>query len=119
MIAKRAIDTFHEENHREAILVYADGSVKNRKGKCLSRSLGYGACSSVVVPVDDFQDVSVSTKEVGQVTNNVECEVAGLALALQNIVKQFHGQETSESRRKAFTLSDCQAAIDIYAYKVM
>ena len=113
LMAKRAIDTFHEENHKEAIIVYTDGSVKNRKEKCLSRSLGYGACSSVVVPVDDSQDVSVSTKEVGLVTNNVECEVAGIALALQNIAEQFPGQDTSESHRKAFILSDCQAAIDI------
>ena len=61
----------------------------------------------MVVPVDDFQDVNVSTKELGQVTNNVKCEVAGIALALQNIVEQFHGQETSESRTKALILSDC------------
>ena len=67
LMAKRAIDTFHEENHKEAIIVYTDGSVKNRKEKCLSRSLGYGACSSVVVPVDDSQDVSISTKEVGNI----------------------------------------------------
>ena len=54
----------------------------------------------MVVPVDDSQDVSVSTKEVGLVTNNVECEVAGIALALQNIAEQFAGKATSESHRR-------------------
>ena len=53
------------------------------------------------------------SKEVGLVTNNVECDVAGIALALQNIAEQFPSQDTSESHRKAFILSDCQAAIDI------
>ena len=53
VIAKTAIDAFHDENANQAVLVYTDGSIKNRQEKCLTISIGYGACSSIVYDPDE------------------------------------------------------------------
>ena len=111
--AKNAIDTFHREYSEGALIAYTDGSVKNRHEKCLSKSLGYGACSSVMVHFNDCKNIKVSTGEVGVVTNNVECEVEGIALALKETSMFFKNVMTSKEHRKAYVLSDCKAAIDI------
>ena len=109
--AKSAIDNFHKDNIEEAVLVYTDGSVKNRHESCLSKSLGYGACSSIMFLLEETETMITSTKEVGMITNNVECEVEGIALALRELSKLMLNSRCK--KKEAFILSDCQAAIDI------
>ena len=45
------------------------------------------------------------------ITNNVECEVEGIALALRELSKLMLNSRCK--KKEAFILSDCQAAIDI------
>ena len=111
LAAKSAIENFHKDNIKEAVILYTDGSVKNRHESCLSKSLGYGACSSIVFLLEETETMITSTNEVGMITNNVECEVEGIALALREFSKLMLNSRCK--KKKALILSDCRAAIDI------
>ena len=82
--AKAAIEEFHRDNCGNSILVYTDGSIHNRKKEQLPQSLGFGACAAVLIPLEEETAV-VTSKCVGTMTDNVECEVVGIKIALSAI----------------------------------
>ena len=49
--------------------------------------MGYGACASVLIPIGNFFEISTKTEPVGVVVDNVECEVAGIKVALQHMTE--------------------------------
>ena len=53
----------------------------------MGKSIGKGGCGAVVVPPDG--EVQSFSKFVSNFTENVECEVEGLVLALTEAVKYF------------------------------
>ena len=50
-------------------MVSTDGSVKTRNQENLPQTLGYGACSAIIIPIGNNQDVIPSNKHVGILTN--------------------------------------------------
>ena len=64
---------------------------------------------SILIPVGNQIEVIPSNSYVGKITNNVECEVAGIELALEQIAKY----PPDIYNKEAFIPCDCMSAIDI------
>ena len=94
-------------------MVFTDGSVKNRDSEGMPQTLGYGACASILIPVEIGRDVIPNNKHVGLITNNVECEVAGIELALNQIVQYIKDISINCYNKEIFIFCDCTSAIDI------
>ena len=110
-IGKEAIENFVSEHKGQNIMVFTDGSVKNRDSEGMPQTLGYGACASILIPVEIGRDVIPSNKHVGLITNNVECEVAGIELALNQIVQYIKDISIDCYNKEIFIF--CDSAIDI------
>ena len=112
-IGKESIENFVTEHKGIDIMAFTDGSVKNRADENLPQTLGYGACSSILIPVGNSENVRASNKHVGILTNNVECEVAGIELALEQINEYAEEVFQERMNAEAFIFCDCLSAIDI------
>ena len=51
------------------IMIFTDRSVKMSNKENLPQTLGYGACSAIIIPIGNNQDVIPSNKHVGVLTN--------------------------------------------------
>ena len=100
------MDTFLEDKHGVNLLVFTDGSA-------MEKSIGKGGCGAVVVPPEG--EVRVSSKFVSNFTENVECEVEGLVLALSEAVKYY--QESGQQNDCCYIFTDCKSAIDILVFQ--
>ena len=94
-------------------MVFADGSVKDRNSEGMTQTLGYGACAFIPILVGNERDVIPNIQHVGLITNNVECEVAGIELALNQIVKYIKAIPINSYIKKAFIFCAFTLAIDI------
>ena len=112
-IGKEAIENFVSEHKGQNIMVFTDGSVKNRDSEGMPQTLGYGACASILIPVEIGRDVISNNKHVGLITINVECEVAGIELALNQIVQYIKDISINCYNKEIFIFCDCTSAIDI------
>ena len=65
--------------------MYTDGSAHNRSKEQLPQLLGFGAYAAVLIPSEDERTSLISAKDVGTATDNVECEVVGVQIALEAI----------------------------------
>ena len=77
----------------------------------MGESFGHGGCGVVVVPPDQ-NEVKVTSKFVSRFTENVECEVEGVALALAEALRFY--QESGTRNDCCYIFSDCESAIDIF-----
>ena len=64
-IGKESIENFVTEHKGINIMAFTDGSVKNRADENLPQTLGYGACSFILIPVGNSVNISSSNKHVG------------------------------------------------------
>ena len=83
-----------------------------RKKEQLPQSLGFGACAAVLIPLEEETAV-VTSKCVGTMTDNVECEVAGIKIALSAISEYVTNPTYSKQNCHAYILTDYIAVIDI------
>ena len=88
---------------RLTLLVFSDGSV-------MGNTIGQGGCGVVVVP-PDLTEITTS-KFVSRFTENVECEVEGVVLALSEALNYCKGSDIRDNICYIFT--DCESAIDIF-----
>ena len=79
--AKDKIESFINIKREESVLIFTDGSVCNRGGN-FPLTLGFGACSAVLVP-PDIQMKSSHVEEVSNITDNVHCEIHAISLAIK------------------------------------
>jgi len=108
--AKSEMDSFISNLSHDSLLVFTDGSISNRGGS-LPATVGFGACSAVLVdPADNNRKIKGS-QAVGNITDNVECETQGIALALELLEKYM--DERVLRAKKCFIFCDCKAAIEI------
>ena len=90
-----------------------DRSVHNRDKDKLPQTLGYGAGAAVLIPLEADKNVIVTVENVGTATDNVECEVTGVMIALNTVEKYTVGSNYGVTDLEAFILTDCVAAIDV------
>ena len=86
------------------LLVFTDGSA-------MGQSFGHGGCGVVIVPPEQGE-VKVFSKFVGKLTENVECEVEGIVLALVEALRFY--KESGIVNDCLYIFSDCESAIDIF-----
>ena len=103
-MALTQINMFLNNKLGSNVLVFSDGSA-------MGKSFGHGGCGVVVVPPDQG-DVKVSSKFVGKMTENVECEVEGIVLALVEALRFY--KESGIKNDCCYIFSDCESAIDIF-----
>ena len=77
----------------------------------MGTSIGHGGCGVVVVPPNQT-DVKTTSKFVSKFTENVECEIEGIVLALNEAVSFYHQSEIRNDNCYIFT--DCESAIDVF-----
>ena len=66
--------------------------------------MGFGACAAILIPLEEENEAVVRSKEVGIVTDNVECEVVGIELALEAIDQYTNMPDFSIEHCKVFML---------------
>ena len=97
------LNEFLKDKQGANVLVFSDGSA-------MGRSIGLGGCGAVLVPPDGAE-VRVTSKFVSQLTENVECEVEGVILALSEALTYY--EETGKQNDNCYIFTDCESAIDI------
>ena len=102
-IALSQLNIFLNDKLGTNVLVFSDGSA-------MGKSFGPGGCGVVLVPPYQ-EDVKVSSKYVGAFTENVECEVEGVVLALTEALNYY--REAGIESDSCYVFSDCESAIDI------
>ena len=109
---KESIEKFIQDHEGKDVMVFTDGSIKMRKpAENLPPTLGFGACASVLIPPSKTH--IIESKYVGTLTNNVECEVAGIMLALEQTVHWIQKNRNLNRSFDVYVLCDCTSAIDI------
>ena len=106
--AKREVETFIQIHNPNSVFAFTDGSIKNRGGS-LPETVGFGACAAVIT--EDNTVIAKEAREVGNITENVECELEGIVLALELLVKLIEDRQLSPTN--LYVLTDCKAAIQI------
>ena len=102
-----AENTFNEFQNRIAnrfLSIYTDGSV-------IGNPAGYGACSAVLVPIEPTPDVYTVANIVGADTNNVDCELLAIHLALNMAIGYLKWRNKKD--KTFFICSDSTSAIQI------
>ena len=100
------MEVFLEDKLGVNLLIFTDGSA-------MEKSIGKGGCGAVVVPPEG--EVQACSKFVSNFTENVECEVEGLVLALAEAVKYYN--EKGKQNDCCYIFTDCESAIDILVYQ--
>ncbi len=102
-LALNQMNVFLNDKLGSNVLVFSDGSV-------MGNTVGNGGCGVVVVPPD--LNKITSSKFVSKFTENVECEVEGVVLALSEALNYCKGSDIKDNICYIFT--DCESAIDIF-----
>ena len=92
------------EDKGSNVLVFSDGSA-------MGTSIGCGGCGVVLVPPNGAE-LRIKSKFVSNLTENVECEVEGVILAMSEALEYYKKTETKSDCCYVFT--DCESAIDVF-----
>ena len=76
----------------------------------MGKVIGKGGCGVVVVKPNS--ENIIKTKFVSRFTENVECEVEGVVLALSEALMYY--QESGVRNNICYIFTDCESAIDIF-----
>ena len=102
-MAKLQLEKFLEDKSSN-VLVFSDGSA-------MGTSIGCGGCGIVIVPPNGAE-LKIVSKLVSNFTENVECEVEGLVLALSEVLKYY--QDSGTKNDCCYIFTDCESAIDVF-----
>ena len=98
------LKVFLSDKQGHNVLVFSDGSA-------MGQSIGHGGCGVVLVPPGEA-GVRVTSMFVSRYTENVECEVEGIILALEQALKYY--LESGKRSDRCYVFTDCESAIDIF-----
>ena len=100
------LDEFVQVHRDSAVMILTDGAVEND-------GLGLGSCAADLVPTGTDNTEKVVTEAFSILTDNVEAEVCGIALAMDMAIQHYNCVEPEDKLEDLYMLSDCKAAIDI------
>lgn len=98
-VALTEMNIFLQKHQSESIIIFSDGSAKDENG----------GCGSILLSPDG--ELDTKSCPVSCNGDNVECEVAGLALSFTQAVQYAH--LTNRRAMSFFILSDCESALEI------
>ena len=102
--AKSQLAKFLEDKQGSNVLVFSDGSA-------MGSSIGCGGCGVVLVPPKG-EELKITSKFVSNFTENVECEVEGLILAMMEALSYY--QRSGKKNDCCYIFTDCESAIDVF-----
>ena len=103
---KSTVDEFVQAHRDSSVMIFTDGAVEDD-------GLGLGSCAAVLLPVGIDSRETVATEAFSILTDNIEAEVCGIALALDIAIQHYSILEPEGKQDNLYILSDCKAAIDI------
>jgi len=72
-----------------------------------------GSCAAVQVPTGIENTEKVVTEAFSILTDNIEAEICGIALALDMAIQHYTTRDPQDRQENLYILSDCKTAIDL------
>ena len=79
----------------------------------MADGLGMSSCGAVLLPTGPRSNEQVTTEVFSVLSDNIEAEVCGIALAMDVAVQHYVTMEALPDRESLFIFSDCKTAIDL------
>ena len=108
-IISKTFDGFLRSSEGRFTLIFTDGSVSDGP-------VGCGAGAALLVPSNPDLDLLSLAEAVGQMVDNVECEIVGIKLATDLALEYLRSSTPPESK-VFFICCDCTAAIDAVRFQ--
>ena len=108
-IISKTFDGFLRSSEGRFTLIFTDGSVSDGP-------VGCGAGAALLVPPNPDLDLLSLAEAVGQMVDNVECEIVGIKLATDLALEYLRSSTPPESK-VFFICCDCTAAIDAVRFQ--